>query len=118
MGCGWAIQTAEWLAEATVPALLSHGDIADALGSYAQRHRRQLAGHEFVLMDFSKRYHFSVIERLMFSAAAKDDATMRHLTRFGTRISGLGEFLSARALLRAAWVNLTHSASGSLAHAH
>ena len=112
VGCGWAIQTAAWLAEVTAPALLARGNISGALAGYARRHRRQLAGHEFVLMDFSKRYHFSVIERLMFSAAARDDMLMRHLTRFATRISGLGEFLSPRALLRAAWVNIARRADG------
>lgn len=112
VGCGWAIQTADWLVEATAPSLRAQGDVAAGLRSYARRHRRQLAGHVFALLDFSKRDHFSLLERLMFSAAAKDAAMMRHVTLFATRYSGLGEFLSPRALLRAIWVNLTHAGGG------
>ena len=117
VGCGWAIQTAEWLAEAVAPALLAHDDLEAPLAHYARRHRRQLAGHEFVLKDFSKRYHFSLLERLMFSAGARDEETMRHLTRFATRSAGLGEFLAPRALLRAAWINLNQGSADTRAHA-
>lgn len=106
VGCGWAIQSADWLVTATAPALLAGSDLGTALAAYARRHRAALGGHQFVLKDFSRRFTFSAIERLMFAAAARDDATMRHVTRFATRYASLGEFLAPRALLRAAWVNL------------
>lgn len=115
VGCGWAIQTAAWLVEATAPALLAQGNLDAALRNYGRRHRAELAGHEFVLKDFSRRYEFSALERLMFSAAARDDATMRHITRFATRYDGLQQFLAPRALLRALWVNGRYAVSGQAA---
>lgn len=112
VGCGWAIQTAAWLVEATAPVLLAQSNLDAALTDYARRHRTELAGHEFVLKDFSRRYEFSAIERLMFAAAARDDVTMRHVTRFATRYDSLKQFLAPRALLRALWVNVHYAVRG------
>ena len=109
------IQTAAWLVEATAPALLAKASLDKSLTAYARRHRAELAGHEIVLKDLSRRYKFSAIERLMFAAASRDDTTMRHLTRIATRYDSLKQFLAPRALLRALWVNFRHSVDGQSA---
>lgn len=114
VGCGWAFQTAEWLVDATAPALQSGADLDRALKAYAMRHRKQLGGHEFVIADFSKRYDFNLIERIMFRAASRDSEMAEHFFRFGMRIASLGEFLAPKAVLRAIWVNLTPRAAGAL----
>lgn len=110
IGCGWALQTAEWLVDATVPALKSGTGLAEALQRYAKIHKQKLNGHEFVIADFSKRYEHNLIEKIIFKAATRDVTTARHFSRFGKRISSLGEFLSPRAILRALWVNMTAAA--------
>src|ERR1700738_552808 len=49
---------------------------------------------------------FNAIEKLTFSAAAKDAGFSRHLHAYGARMIGPARFLSPAALLRAAWINL------------
>jgi menaquinone-9 beta-reductase len=110
VGCGWAFQSAEWLVEHTAYALNADdpATLDRALGRYRKAHRRALAGHEFVINDFSARKHYNLIERLFFPAAARDPETARHFEAFGSRRIGLGQFLHPRAVLRAARVNLTY----------
>jgi methylmalonyl-CoA mutase cobalamin-binding subunit len=44
----------------------------------------------------------------MYSSAARDPVCADHLRAFGTRCISPGQFLSPKALARAAWVNLRH----------
>ncbi|MBI2801816.1 MAG: FAD-dependent monooxygenase [Gammaproteobacteria bacterium] len=107
VGCGWAFQTAEWLVDATADALKAGQGLDRALSAYAKRRKRQLAGHEFVVTDFSKRYRLNLIESVMFKAAARDPEIAAHVFRFALRITGLGDFLKPQAVLRALWINMT-----------
>lgn len=107
LGCGWALQSAQWLVDCTVPALAGAGSLEGALNQYRRLHRWRLGGHEFITSDYSTGRPFNVIERLMFSAATRDPAMARHVGRFGRRQIGVGQFLKPTALARAAWVNLT-----------
>ncbi|ASW03369.1 NAD(P)/FAD-dependent oxidoreductase [Paraburkholderia aromaticivorans] len=113
VGCGFAFQTAEWLVDALTPALRQERAIAPALHSYAKRVSRELNGHRSLIVDFARRRGLNAIERLNFSAAAKDAAAARHLHAFGARLIGPAKFLSPGALLRAAWVDLRRPAARS-----
>ena len=42
VGCGWALQSAEWLVDETRSALLDHGDLDFALKRYRHAFRRRL----------------------------------------------------------------------------
>lgn len=108
VGCGWAFQSAEWLADAVGSRFQQAGDIDPALTEYRRRHRRQLAGHEFLIADFATGRGYNPIEKLIFSAATRDPVCADHFFAFGSRNIGVGEFLAPRALARAAWVNLRH----------
>ena len=108
VGCGWAFQSAEWLVDETVDALLGDGDLDRALRRYGKVHRSRLAGHHSSIADFSTARPFNTIERLMFSAAAKDERTLRHFHAFGSRLIGVRQFLAPRAIGRALWVNARH----------
>ncbi|WP_282695307.1 NAD(P)/FAD-dependent oxidoreductase [Streptomyces sp. CC208A] len=113
VGCGWALQSAHWLAEAVAPAVTGHGDLDRSLAAYGRTHRRRLRPHQRLAVDFAKSRPFNPLERLMFSAAARDAATARHMHLFASRlISPLG-FLAPRAVARAAAVNLRHRARGT-----
>ena len=120
IGCGWALQSAEWLVDATVEALAeSRGPtpgtrapasatrapvartLAPALEAYRRRHHRELDGHRFMIVDFSKRERLNPIERLMFTAATRDEGMGQHLAAFGARLIGPREFLAPAAVLRA-----------------
>jgi menaquinone-9 beta-reductase len=106
VGCGFAFQTASWLVDALAPALLGRLPLKPALRRYANESHWKLAGHRFLILDFARRRGFNPLERLLFAAAAKDEATSRHIHAFGARLIGPMAFLSPRALARAAWINM------------
>ena len=43
VGCGWAFESASWLADAVIPPLKEGEDLAPALRSYKRKHRKRLA---------------------------------------------------------------------------
>jgi 2-polyprenyl-6-methoxyphenol hydroxylase-like FAD-dependent oxidoreductase len=88
VGCGWAFQSAEWLAEAVMPALRGQEPLRDGLASYRRRFRRGLGGHAALIHDYATGRRFSVPERVLFSAAAYDPKVGTAFSRFGTRNAG------------------------------
>ena len=111
VGCGFAFQSAEWLVDAIAPALKQGQPLARALKRYTKRIARQLNGHRFIIVDYARRRGFNAIEKLTFSAAAKDTGFSRHLHAYGARMIGPARFLSPAALARAAWINLRRPSS-------
>lgn len=117
VGCGWALQSARWLAEAVAPAATGRGDLDASLVVYARRHRRRLRGHQFLAVDFASGRPFNPVERLMFSAAARDVSLARHMHLFGSRLIGPARFLNPVALAKASVVNIRYrGAAAPLAH--
>ncbi|TJZ54130.1 NAD(P)/FAD-dependent oxidoreductase [Streptomyces piniterrae] len=108
VGCGWALQSAQWLAEAVSSAATGHGDLDRSLAAYARRHQRRLRGHQYVAADFAKARPFNPGERLMFSAAARDESMARHMYLFASRLIGPLRFLNPLAVAKAAAVNIKH----------
>ncbi|MGW8366873.1 NAD(P)/FAD-dependent oxidoreductase [Streptomyces wedmorensis] len=108
VGCAWALQSAQWLAEAVAPALTGRGDLDSSLAAYARAHRRRLGGHQFLGVDYARSRPFNPVERLMFSAAARDASMARHLYLFGSRLIGPLRFLNPLALAKASAVNIRH----------
>ncbi|MET7755228.1 NAD(P)/FAD-dependent oxidoreductase [Streptomyces sp. NPDC005389] len=108
VGCGWALQSARWLAEEIAPAATGRGDLDRSLARYARRHGRRLRGHQFLAADFAKARPFNPVERLMFSAAARDASLARHMHLFASRLIGPLRFLNPLALAKASAVNLRH----------
>ncbi|WP_035795569.1 NAD(P)/FAD-dependent oxidoreductase [Kitasatospora mediocidica] len=113
VGCGWALQSAQWLAEAVAPAATGRGDLDRSLAAYARTHRRRLAGHQFLAADYATARPFNPLERLMFSAAARDAAVARHMYRYASRLIGPARFLNPAALAKASGVNLRHRWAGA-----
>jgi menaquinone-9 beta-reductase len=111
VGCGWAFQSAEWLVDATADALDDQTQLDAALEKYRRRHRRELAGHEFLISDYSTGRGYNPLEKLLYSAAARDPDCADHLTAFGSRVTGVANLLSPGALVRAIAVNLKHRSS-------
>ncbi|MFE1267740.1 NAD(P)/FAD-dependent oxidoreductase [Streptomyces sp. NPDC058758] len=108
VGCGWALQTADWLAGEVAPAAAGHGDLDRSLAAYARVHRRRLRPHQRLAVDFARSRPFNPIERLMFAAAARDAAAARHMYLFASRLIGPLGFLDPRSVTRAVVVNLRH----------
>lgn len=108
VGCGWALESGQWLATAVGPALAADGDLGRALDDYRRRHRRGLRGHQHLVTDYATARGFNPFERLMFSAAARDAHMARHMHLFASRLIGPLRFLNPLALARATAVNLRH----------
>ncbi|MFI1282015.1 hypothetical protein ACH4U5_14930 [Streptomyces sp. NPDC020858] len=113
VGCGWALQSAQWLAEAVAPAAAGRGNLDKSLTLYARRHRRRLRGHQYLAADFATARPFNPLERLMFSAAARDESVARHMHLFASRLIGPLQFLNPTALAKASLVNLKHHRSAT-----
>jgi menaquinone-9 beta-reductase len=107
VGCGWALQSAQWLADVTAAAVQGAGGLDKALAAYRKK-RSALKGHQFLISDFASGRPFNHIERLMFSAAARDHEMARLFHIFGARVIGVRQFLSPVSLTRAAMVNARH----------
>ncbi|WP_328941883.1 NAD(P)/FAD-dependent oxidoreductase [Streptomyces sp. NBC_00250] len=108
VGCGWALESAQWLAAAVASAATGRGDLDKSLAAYERRHGRQLRGHQYLAADFAKARPFNPIERLVFSAAARDDSIARHMHLFASRLIGPLRFLNPVILAKSAAVNIKH----------
>jgi menaquinone-9 beta-reductase len=113
VGCGFAFQAAEWLVDAVAPVLKRGQALDPALKAYSKKIQRKFGGHRFLINDYARRRGFNALERLTFSAAAKDKDFSRHMHAFGARTIGPARFLSPTALFRALWINLTRPVSPS-----
>lgn len=101
-GCGWAFQTAEWLAETTIEPLLSGKALAPALWKYALTHFRRLSVHQAFNANFATGRRMNAMERMLFGAATTDQAVAARLGAFGSRrLTPVGAFTPG--LLARAW---------------
>jgi menaquinone-9 beta-reductase len=116
IGCGWAFQSAEWLADSVAPAL-ADGDarsgasaLERGLKRYRRRHAFALRGHATLIYDYAGGRKFSAPERMLFAAAARDGRLARTFEAFGTRSIGPVRMF-ATTLPRALLVNARHRRS-------
>jgi menaquinone-9 beta-reductase len=111
VGCGWAFQSSEWLADSVGPALLGGEQLEQGLERYRRRHVRALRGHAFLIHHYADGKKLSPLQRLIFSASTRDEHVARIFEAFGSRNIGPARML-ASALPRAALVNARRSVSG------
>ncbi len=88
VGCGWALQSGEWLADAVAPALRGEEALATGLRRYRREHRRRLRGHAWMIHDTSTGRKMQPPERLLFSGAARDPRVATIFDAFGARQIG------------------------------
>lgn len=108
IGCGWALQSAEWLAESVTPALRGAEPLQSGLNRYRRRHRKELRGHSYLVNDYATGRPISRVERTLFSAAARDPRVATAFDELGTRRVKPGRMM-ARTLPRALAVNARHA---------
>jgi menaquinone-9 beta-reductase len=85
VGCGFAFQSGEWLADSVSPALRGIESLENGLRRYRKRHRRQLGMHARLIHGYSTGRKFDPIERLMFSTAVRDRRAAALFEEMGTR---------------------------------
>jgi menaquinone-9 beta-reductase len=100
VGCGWAFQSAEWLADHTCTALLDGGELDGALERYRRTFRRRLGLEHWLIADMSSGRKLRANERTMFRAAAGDPVMARALEEVATRRRSSLRLLDPRLVLR------------------
>jgi 2-polyprenyl-6-methoxyphenol hydroxylase-like FAD-dependent oxidoreductase len=99
VGCGWAFQTAEWLADELGPAL-ANGDVDAALERYRREHRRRLGMHHFLISDLATARPANPFERALYRASARDKTVLRTFESVGSRRSSPGAMFKPSVLAR------------------
>lgn len=84
VGCGWALQSAEWLAEAVGPGIQGEEQLEHGLKRYARR-RRELRLHALQIHDYATGRRFRGPERMLMAAAVRDAAVAAGIDAFATR---------------------------------
>jgi 2-polyprenyl-6-methoxyphenol hydroxylase-like FAD-dependent oxidoreductase len=108
VGCGWAFQSGEWLADSVAPALLGEESLERGLKRYRRTHKRKLGGHEFMIRDYSSGRKLTPPERLLFQAAVRDPKVATTFDKFATRQIGPAKTLS-KTIPRSILVNARHA---------
>ena len=85
VGCGWALQSGEWLADSVASALHGTESLAAGLRRYRRRHRRELRGHAYLIHDYATGRRMQLPERLGFASAARDPELAVILDAYATR---------------------------------
>jgi flavin-dependent dehydrogenase len=94
VGCGWAFQSAEWLADAVAPALRGEEGLETGLRRYRRKHSRHLRGHARMIHDYATGRKMQPPERLLFSGAARDPRAAKVFDSFGARQIGAGRMMA------------------------
>ena len=108
VGCGWALQSAEWLSESVAPALVGGEPLDAGLARYRRRHRRQLRGHAAMINEYATGRRQNRGERILFAGAARSPSVATTFDAFGTRCIGPGRALASM-MPRALVVNARHA---------
>jgi 2-polyprenyl-6-methoxyphenol hydroxylase-like FAD-dependent oxidoreductase len=107
VGCGWAFRAAEWLVEATAPALRSGGDLDRALAGY-RKALRFVERHDAIGRQDARARPMNRLQRTIRLAAAHDRTVARATYLFAMRAVPVTGLLNPRVILRsllvARWV--------------
>jgi menaquinone-9 beta-reductase len=111
IGCGWAFQSGEWLADSVAPALRGEEPLERGLKRYRRLHKRKLGGHTMLVNDYATGRPMNRGEKTIFAAAARDPKVATNFDAFGTRRIGPARMF-ATTIPRAVMVNARHSLRG------
>jgi 2-polyprenyl-6-methoxyphenol hydroxylase-like FAD-dependent oxidoreductase len=112
VGCGFAFQSAEWLADSVSPALRGIDSLDNGLRRYRKRHRRQLGMHARLIHDYSTGRKFDLSERLMLATAVRDQKAAALVEAVATRRARPQDMLAPMAA-RLVATNLRRLAGGA-----
>jgi 2-polyprenyl-6-methoxyphenol hydroxylase-like FAD-dependent oxidoreductase len=85
VGCGWAMQTAEWLVDATASSLVDITGVDQGTTAYARRHRHTLGPHYAMMANYATGRPFNAAERALYASATVDDTLARVFGEIGAR---------------------------------
>lgn len=107
VGCGWAMQSAEWLVDCTSEALLAEQDLKRSLKQYNRKHSF-IRTHNSVIADYSSGRMLNGLEALYFKAGTLDRRMARLSHNLGSRHINPIELFFPTNLIRAMWVTFKH----------
>lgn len=107
VGCGFALQSGEWLGEDVGPALAAGKGVDEALAAYRRHHDERLRMHHEMINGISLAKPFNPIERLIFHGAAVDRDFAKTVGLLNSRVKHPKEVLGPGLLARALWLRLT-----------
>lgn len=118
VGCGFALQAADWMADSVGPALQSGKGLKKALGAYARKHKKELAGHEYFIRDAAFARGPNLLERMISRAAVQDPIVAHRLHLFIGRVTKWNQFLSFGTIARIVKVQVSfrRAAQSELTH--
>lgn len=105
IGCGWALQSAAWLADSTAPALAGAEPLVSGLRRYRRARRRHIEPHHRMLVADARGRRMNPLQRMQFSAAARDPETAALFHRYAERSIPPRRLFAPRALGRVASVS-------------
>jgi 2-polyprenyl-6-methoxyphenol hydroxylase-like FAD-dependent oxidoreductase len=111
VGCGWALESAGWLADAVAGPLAAGEDLDVPLAAYRDRHRRRLRPEHYFLSDYSTGRRFNPVEKALYRAAAVDTTVARHLHYFGNKLITIREFMASPVMARVPFAALRGAAA-------
>lgn len=94
VGCGWAFQSAEWLADSVAPALRGEEALEKGLRRYRRSHSRHLRGHARLIHDYATGRKMQAPERVIFSGAVRDPRVAAIFDAFGARQIGATKMMA------------------------
>ena len=109
VGCGWALQTGAWLADSVTPALCGDEPLAAGLKRYRLAHRKGLRMHALMIDSYASGRRMHVVERTLFSAAARDPKLGDLSAAFGSRHIQPTALFAPKVLARGAFANARHA---------
>ncbi len=116
-GCGFALASADLLADAVGPALAGAGSDADvdkALRVYRRRHFWAIGTHYLQTSSYSTGRPFTPPERALFRAGVRDETVAEAVHVMGSRVRPPHRVVTPTVLARAAVAAIGRSATGTV----
>ena len=105
VGCGWALQSGEWLAKELAGTPASDREIDRALVRYRRKHRRALAAHHWLISDYATGRPLNRLERMLYTAGARDQHVAYAIVMLAGRLATPQRILTPGLIARAGWVS-------------
>lgn len=110
IGCGWALQSAGWLADSLAPALAGGEPLAPALRRYRRERRRHLMGHHRVIALDARLRRMTPFQRVLIPAAVSDPEVRAGVLAFGERSAPVRRLFTPEMIVRTSRATLATGA--------
>ncbi len=114
LGIAWAILSAQWLVDSTKHALLEAEELRASLAHYRRKRWYETRAHLKIITDLSVAAPLNPMQRLLFSAAARDKKVAKIVNDFLAADVGVNKFIGIPNMVRSLWVNTKYALNPKL----